>query len=193
VEKVSNQTYPAYQTRILDSKRRMCISTQNLFSSVHGVLSFYSLKSFSRILLYENIIVKGVLKEDGAISIYLGGEDENSIPQIRQINKNLKCKYGLGFIFFPDIFFFNGSLMDGFEFDSLSENISTFIVNGDMISFNKVRQASSIAKLKRMEDTIYLNSSITILSENVELDNIQKYSKSNLGIDISMQFKRGIK
>ena len=82
--------------------------------------------------------------------------------------------------------------MDGFDFKDLSENISTYIVNGDMISFDKIKRASSIGKLKRMEDTIYSNSSMIILSENVELDAIQKYSKSNLGIDISMQFKRGI-
>ena len=181
-----------YQTKILDVKRRMDTPTQNLFSSVQGVLSLYSLNSFSRMSLYENITVKGVLKEDGAIHIYLGGEDEDFIPQIHQINKTLQCKYGLGLIFFPDVLFFKGSLMDGFEFDNLSENISTFIVNGNMNSFNKVKRASSIGKLNRIEDIIYLNSSMTILSKNVELNTTQKYSKSNLGIDISMQFKRGI-
>jgi len=81
--------------------------------------------------------------------------------------------------------------MEGFSYANLSQEISTFIVNGNIASLKKVERATSIGQLKRIEDTIHLNSSFSIISKNDEMVKIRKYSKLNLEIDISIQFKRG--
>jgi len=163
--------------------------SQDVFSSVDGLLSFYSKKSFLRTPLLENITIKGFLKEDGEINIYLHEKDLINIPS--DIRENFKFKYGLDSILFPGTLFFKGSLMEGFSYANLSQEISTFIVNGNIVSLKKVERATSIGKLKRIEDIIHLNSSFSIMSKNEELVKIKKYSKLNLEIDISIQFKRG--
>ena len=162
---------------------------QDVFSSVDGLLSFYSKKSFLRTPLLENITIKGFLKEEGEIIIYLHEKDLINIPS--DIRENFKFKYGLDSILFPNTLFFKGSLMEGFSYANLSKEISTFIVNGNIASLKKVERATSIGKLKRIEDIVHLNSSFSIISKNDEMAKIRKYSKLNLEIDISIQFKRG--
>ncbi len=183
----SLQTNPI---EITQANNKVDILTQKSFSSITGVLSFYTLKSFSKTPILENIMAKGVLKEDGNFIIYFNSKEFiNVSPNIRE---DLKYKYRFSFVLFPDTLFFNGSLMDGFNYNHLSEDISTFIVNGDILPFNKANRASSIGKLKKIEDVIHLNSSLSITYINNSLIKHKKESKSSLiGVDISMQFKKG--
>jgi len=161
----------------------------NFFSSVNGFLSFYLLKSYSRTPILENISVNGALREDGTFMIYFNEKEFINVPY--EIKENLRYKYGLGTILFSNSLFFKGSLMDGFDYNYLSENISTFIINGDMVSFKKASRTSSIGKLKKINDVVYLDSNVTIKCKEEEFNKQRKYLKSNLGIDISMQFKKG--
>ncbi len=190
MKKISSHNSPLYQSRIISSREKVSDKPQNLFSSIDGSLSFYYLKSFSRIPVLENVMVKGILKEDGTFIVYFNGKEFiNLAPEVRE---NLKYEYGLGSLLFPDTLFFKGSLMDGFNYGHLSEEISTHIVNGKIVPFNKAQRPSSIGKLKKIEGVIHLNSSLIITPQNNELTKFKKYSKSNLiGIDISMQFKKG--
>lgn len=81
--------------------------------------------------------------------------------------------------------------MEGFSYANLSQEISTFIVNGNIASLKKVERATSIGKLKLIEDIIHLNSCFSVISKHNEMAKTRKYSKLNLEIDISIQFKRG--
>ena len=190
MKKISSQNAPLYQSKKNSSREKWGVRSQNLFSSIDGSLSFYYIKSFSRLLVLENVMVKGILKENGIFIVYFNGKELINLPP--EIRENLKYKYGLASLLFSDTLFFNGSLMDGFNYSHLSEEISTYIVNGNIVPFNKAQRTSSIGKLKKIEDVIHLNSSLTISPQNNELIKPKKHSKSNLiGIDISMQFKKG--
>ena len=162
-------------------------SASTFFPSINGFLSFYKIKPLSKTPILENIKIKGVLKDDGTFSISI--KEEEFIQQLDEVTETFKCKYGLRFTLFPGTTFFKGSFMDGFEYNELSENISTYIINGDMVSFNKAKRFSSIGELKKVENTIHLNSSVIFKCTNdIKL---QKRSKLNfIGIDISMQFKK---
>ena len=189
MKKVIINSSPQSKLKVISSKTKINRLPNDFFSSVNGFLSFYLLKSYSRTPISENISVNGALKEDGTFIIYFNEKEFINIPY--EIKANLKCKYGLGSILFSNTLFFKGSLMDGFEYDHLSENTSTFIVNGDMVSFKKASRTSSIGKLKRINDIIYLNSNVTIKCKNEEFSKQQKYLNSKLGIDIFMEFKKG--
>jgi hypothetical protein len=190
MKKISSQNSSLYQSRIISSRKKVSAKPQNLFPSIDGSLSFYYLKSFSRIPVLENVMVKGILKEDGTLIVYFNEKKLiNLSPEVRE---NLKDEYGLGSLLFPDTLFFKGSLMDGFNYSHLSEEISTYIVNGNIVPFNKAQRASSIGKLKKIEGVIHLNSSLIITPQNNEFTKPKKHSKLNLiGIDVSMQFKKG--
>lgn len=190
MKKISSQNSSLYQSRIISSRKKVSAKPQNLFSSIDGSLSFYYLKSFSRIPVLENVMVKGILKEDGTFIVYFNGKELINLPP--EVRENLTYEYGLGSLLFPDTLFFKGSLMDGFSYSHLSEEISTYIVNGNIVPFNKAQRASSIGKLKKIEGVIHLNSSLIITPQNNEFTKPKKYSKLNLiGIDVSMQFKKG--
>jgi hypothetical protein len=190
MKKISSQNSPLYHSRKISSRKKMGVRSQDLFPSIDGSLSFYYLKSFSKIPVLENIMVNGVLKEDGILIIYFNEKEFINVPS--DIKENLKYEYGLSTVLFPDALFFEGSFMDGFSYDHLSEEISTYIVNGNIVPFNKAQRASSIGKLKKIEGVIHLNSSLIIRPQNNEFTKPKKYSKLNLiGIDISMQFKKG--
>jgi len=190
MKKISSQNAPLYQSKKNSSREKGGVRSQNLFSSIDGSLSFYYIKPFSRLLVLENVMVKGILKENGIFIVYFNGKELINLPP--EIRENLKYKYGLASLLFSDTLFFKGSLMNGFNYGHLSEEISTYIVNGNIVPFNKAQRTSSIGKLKKIEDVIHLNSSLTISPQNNELIKPKKHSKSNLiGIDISMQFKKG--
>ena len=175
---------------ILPENERITTESQDYFSSVNGFLSFYKLKSMSRTPIIENISAKGVLNGDGNFIIYFNSKEFINIPQ--KVRENLKCKYGFGFMLFPETLFFKGSIMDGFDYNHLSENISTYIVNGDVVPFNKAKRTSSIGKITKIEDIIHLDSSVSITYKNDGITELKKHSKSTLiGVDISMQFKKG--
>jgi len=189
MKKVIIYDSPESKLKIINPHEKTNKLPNKCFSSVNGFLSFYLLKSYSRTPILENISVNGALKEDGTFMIYFNEKEFINIPY--EIKENLKCNYGLGSILFSNTLFFKGSLMDGFDYDHLSEKTSTFIVNGDMVSFKKASRTSSIGKLKRIDDIIYLNSNVTVKCKNEEFRKKRKYLNSNLGINISMEFKKG--
>jgi len=176
--------------KLIPENEKINAVTQDYFSSVNGFLSFYTLKSISRTPIIENILAKGVLKADGNFIIYFNSKEFINMPH--DVKENLKCKYGFGFMLFPETLFFKGSIMDGFDYNHLSKNISTYIVNGDVVPFNKAKRTSSIGKITKIEDVIQLDSSISITYKNDGITELEKHSKSTLiGVDISMQFKKG--
>jgi len=189
MQKVTINDSPQNELKVIPPDTKINRLPNHFFLSVNGLLSFYLLKSYSRTPILENISVNGALKEDGTFMIYFNEKEFINIPC--EIKENLKCKYGFRSILFSNTLFFKGSLMDGFDYDHLSENTSTFIVNGDMMSFKKAGRTSSIGKLKRINDIIYLNSNVTIKCKNEKLSERRKDLRSNLGIDISMEFKKG--
>jgi len=79
-----------------------------------------------------------------------------------EARQNLRNEFGLGFSPFTGPEFFNGSLMDDFSFDELSEAISTFIVGGDLISLGKAHKTGFIGNLQMIDDFIYLTSNFTL-------------------------------
>ncbi len=191
MKKTNDLNSPLAKNRTTPSKINSREIRQDCFSSVNGDLSFYNLKSLSRTPMLENITISGVLREDGTVLIYFNEDEVMDMPV--EIKENLNYTYGLGFMLFPDSLFFKGSIMDGFKYDHLSEEISTCIVNGNIIPFSNNQRASSIGKLKRIEDIIHLKSSLTITYRNNKLIKTKMPSKRLcLGIDISMQFKQAI-
>jgi hypothetical protein len=142
--------------------------TSTSFYSGEGVLSIYSRKSFSRKPIILGIPIKSSLKDDGCFSISLVGKDVYFESISAQ--KTLRYAFGIGFSSFNKPDFFNGTLMDDFCFEELSDSVSTFIAGGDLISLNKSRKTSLIGNLKRSQGLVFLNST---------------FSLSNLGLRIS--------
>ncbi len=183
MEKVSSQN------SITSSNIKINKLSDNYFSSINGVLSFYNLKPFSRIPILKNINITGYLKEDGKLAIYIIKDGADS--EFYEVKESLQYNYGLGFTLFHNTLFFQGNFMDGFNFNHLSENISTYILNGNMASLSNTKRITSIGKLKRIEDILHLNSSLRISGMTKTFSYNKKRLKPNfLGIDITMQFKR---
>lgn len=176
---------------ILSLNERSKSVHKDYFSSVNGFLSFYRQKSMSRIPILENIKAKGALNEDGNFIIYFNSQELINISS--EIKEELKNKYGFEFVLYSNTLFFKGNIMDGFKYNHLSEEISTFIVNGNIVPFNRAKRTSSIGILKKIENVIHLNSSLNITYKEDGGTKFKKHLKSNvIGVDISMQFKNDV-
>ena len=140
------------------------------YYSGKGQLSIYGKKSFSRQPIILGVPIKSSLNHDGSFSISLIGKDfffESSTAR-----QNLRYGFGIGFSPFNDLEFFNGSVMDDFNFEDLTQSISTFIVGGDLISLHKTKKVSFISNLKMLDGLIYLNTTFTL--SNTEQEKSEK-------------------
>lgn len=135
------------------------------FYSGEGFLSIYDKTSFSRKPLILRLPIKSSLNDDGSFLISLVGKD--FCFESTTARQNLRYGFGIGFSTFNEPEFFNGSLMDDFNFEELTESVSTFIVGGDLISLNKVRKASFIGNLKMIDGLIYLNTTFTLSNTGI--------------------------
>lgn len=190
MHQTNNLNAPLVKSKTIPSKEKLSAVNQSFFSSINGYLSFYNIKSISRISVLEKIIISGFLNEDGSVIIYFSGLE--IIDILSGIKENLIHKSGLNLPLLPNTPFFKGSIMDGFNYNHLSEEISTYIVNGNVVPFSKTQRASSIGKLKRVEDIIHLNSSLRITYNNNLSENETHSKRQSLGINISMQFKQAV-
>tara|TARA_R110000744_G_scaffold26007_9_gene64175 strand:+ start:3082 stop:3618 length:537 start_codon:yes stop_codon:yes gene_type:complete len=130
------------------------------YYSGKGQLSIYGKKSFSRQPIILGVPIKSSLNHDGSFSISLVGKDfffESSTAR-----QNLRYGFGIGFSAFNELEFFNGSVMDDFNFKDLTQSLSTFIVGGDLISLHKSKKVSFIGNLKMIDGLIYLNTTFTL-------------------------------
>ena len=159
------------------------------YDSIDGSLSFYKLQSISRVPLLKNIKIAGRLQENGRFTITI--DKEELTHEIEAMKTSVKCPYGFGFTVFPGTVFFTGSFMDGFSYNDLSENPTTYIVNGKMLSLNLAKQVSFIGQLTKVANRIYLNSTITFACPATETQTFQQRTRPYLiGIAISMSFER---
>lgn len=158
-----------------------------------GLLSLYNQKSFTRSPNLSNIGVIGQLRKDGTFKIEVA-EDENE-TNFYKAKRNLRDNCTFQFNLFPDVNFFKGNTMDEFNYLELSENVSTFIFNGKILSFDRIKNVSFIGRLKKIGTTIYFDTSFSFLNNTIkskETNYGKVIEEYKVGIDLSFQLKLAI-